>query len=74
MSHDSAETEQERAAHLQFAFDYAVHIRIVRSGLGTAQLSLRIPDLKESCFNDVRLTQQPRVRMEAIATTTRFPR
>ena len=74
MSHDSAETEQERAAHLQFALDYAVHMHNVRSGLGTARLRLRTPDLEESCSNDVRFTQQPRVRMEAIATTTRFPR
>lgn len=43
MLHDSAETDQERAAHRQFIRDYAVRIRIVRTELGAADAACGFP-------------------------------
>lgn len=43
MSHDSAATDQERAAHRQFIRDYIVRIRMVRTELGAGDAVCGFP-------------------------------
>ena len=43
MLHDSAATEQERAAHRQFIRDYGVRIRMVRTELGAGDAVCGFP-------------------------------